>query len=37
MSFIWGLQDSATNTLTLGILGFEFDNNIEPYSVNFLV
>eukprot|EP00350_Pseudokeronopsis_sp_OXSARD2_P005866 CAMPEP_0170567266 /NCGR_PEP_ID=MMETSP0211-20121228/80369_1 /TAXON_ID=311385 /ORGANISM="Pseudokeronopsis sp., Strain OXSARD2" /LENGTH=186 /DNA_ID=CAMNT_0010888673 /DNA_START=894 /DNA_END=1454 /DNA_ORIENTATION=+ len=37
MPFSWGLQDSATNTFLLSILGFEFSNNIEPYSVNFFV
>ncbi len=33
MCFIWGFQDSAINTHSQEILGFEFDNNQEPFSV----
>lgn len=33
MCFLWGFQDSAVNTHTQEILGFEFDNNSEPFSV----
>lgn len=37
MAFLWGLQDSANNTHTSEMLGFEFDNNSEPYSIDNLV
>lgn len=33
MTFMWGFQDSATNTHCQEMLGFEFDNNSEPYAV----
>lgn len=33
MTFMWGLQDSFTNTHCLEMLGFEFETNTEPYSV----
>lgn len=33
MTFMWGFQDSAINTHTGQMLGFEFDSNVEPYSV----
>eukprot|EP00347_Sterkiella_histriomuscorum_P023537 403334265 len=33
MCFLWGFQDSSVNTHSQEILGFEFDNNYEPYSV----
>lgn len=33
MCFLWGFQDSAVNTHSQEILGFEFDNNSEPFSV----
>jgi predicted MFS family arabinose efflux permease len=33
MCFMWGFQDSAINTHSQEILGFEFNNNSEPYSV----
>ena len=33
MCFLWGFQDSALNTHSGEILGFEFDNNSEPFSV----
>lgn len=33
MCFLWGFQDSSVNTHAQEILGFEFDNNFEPFSV----
>lgn len=33
MTFMWGFQDSFVNTHCYEILGFEFDNNSEPYSI----
>jgi predicted MFS family arabinose efflux permease len=33
MTFMWGLQDSTVNTHCFEMLGFEFDNNSEPYSI----
>lgn len=33
MAFMWGIEDSATNTHCQEMLGFEFDNNSEPFSV----
>ena len=33
MCFMWGIEDSATNTHLQEMLGFEFANNSEPYSV----
>ena len=33
MCFLWGFQDSAVNTHAQEILGFEFDNNSEPFSI----
>lgn len=33
MCFLWGICDSAVNTNTQEIIGFEFDNNSEPFSV----
>ena len=33
MCFLWGFQDSAINTHSGEILGFEFDSNSEPYAV----
>jgi len=32
MAFIWGLQDSCSNTQVSEILGFEFENNVESYA-----
>ena len=37
MAFLWGLQDSSTNTFLLSLIGFEFKNCVGAYSVNFLV
>jgi predicted MFS family arabinose efflux permease len=33
MTFLWGFQDSAVNTHSQEMLGFEFDNNSEPFTV----
>jgi MFS family permease len=33
MCFIWGFQDSMVNTHSQEMLGFEFDNNSEPFSI----
>lgn len=33
MCFLWGFTDSAINTNTQEMVGFEFDNNSEPFSV----
>ena len=33
MCFLWGFTDSAINTNTQEMLGFEFDNNSEAFSV----
>ena len=33
MCFMWGFQDSAVNTHASEILGFEFDEVTEPFSV----
>ena len=33
MCFFWGFSDSAVNTHCNEILGFEFDDNITPFSV----
>lgn len=33
MCFFWGFQDSAINTHTQEILGFEFDDNYTPFSL----
>jgi MFS family permease len=33
MCFLWGFTDSAVNTNTQEMIGFEFDNNCEPFSV----
>lgn len=37
MAFMWGFQDSANNTHTSEMLGFEFDSNTQPYSIDNLV
>jgi hypothetical protein len=37
MTFMWGVQDSAVNTHTSEVMGFEFEDNSRPYSVNNLV
>lgn len=37
MTFIWGFADSGVNTHVSEILGFEFENNVEPYSICNLV
>lgn len=33
MTFMWGFQDSAANTLANQMAGTEFDNNVEPFAV----
>lgn len=33
MAFMWGFQDSATNTHNQEMMGFQFENNTEPYAV----
>lgn len=33
MTFFWGLQDAAINTIINVILGFEFESKIIPFSV----
>ena len=33
MSFLWGVQDGSVNTHCLEMLGFEFDDNTEPFSI----
>lgn len=33
MCFLWGICDSAINTNTQEIIGFEFENSSEPFSV----
>ena len=33
MTFLWGFQDGAVNTHCFEMLGFEFENNYEPYSI----
>ncbi|CDW80475.1 major facilitator superfamily protein [Stylonychia lemnae] len=34
LTFVWGLQDSSTNTLSNEMLGFEFNNNSQSFSVS---
>jgi predicted MFS family arabinose efflux permease len=36
MCFIWGFQDSCINTHIQQILGFEFDDDVVPFSVFYL-
>eukprot|EP00347_Sterkiella_histriomuscorum_P010332 403376713 len=33
MTFMWGIQDATVNTHCFEILGFEFDNNYEPFCI----
>lgn len=33
VSFMWGVEDGAVNTHCLEMLGFEFDDNTEPFSI----
>ena len=37
MCFFWGLQDSCISIHVDSILGFEFDSNTEPFSIDCLV
>lgn len=34
MAFMWGFQDSANNTHTSEMLGYEFDDNARPYAID---
>ena len=34
MTFVWGFADSANCTHTSEMLGFEFNNNSQPYSID---
>ena len=34
MTFFWGIQDGALNTLINCVLGFQFDSKTTPFSVN---
>jgi hypothetical protein len=33
MAFLWGVEDGSVNTHCLEMLGFEFDDNTEPFSI----
>lgn len=33
VAFMWGVEDGAVNTHCLEMLGFEFDDNTEPFSI----
>ena len=33
VTFLWGFQDATVNTHCFEMLGFEFENNYEPYSI----
>ncbi|TNV71880.1 hypothetical protein FGO68_gene9607 [Halteria grandinella] len=33
MAFMWGVEDGAVNTHCLEMLGFEFEDNTEPFSI----
>ena len=33
MAFLWGLEDGSVNTHCLEMLGFEFEDNTEPFSI----
>ena len=33
MAFMWGVEDGSVNTHCLEMLGFEFDDNTEPFSI----
>lgn len=37
MTFCWGLQDSSMSIHLDAILGFEFDSNKEPFSIDVLL
>lgn len=37
MTFMWGFQDSAISVHLNTILGFEFDGNSEPFSLDCLI
>lgn len=33
MAFAWGLEDGSVNTHALEMLGFEFDDNTDPFAI----
>eukprot|EP00347_Sterkiella_histriomuscorum_P021544 403333605 len=33
MAFMWGLEDGSVNTHALEMLGFEFDDNTDPFAI----
>lgn len=37
MCLLWGLMDGAENTFSNCVLGFEFDSNLIPFSVQWIV
>lgn len=34
MTFLWGVQDSANNTHTSEMLGYEFEDSAQPYAID---
>jgi len=37
MTFMWGFQDSSVSIHLNSILGFEFEGNSEPFSIDSLI
>jgi len=37
MTFMWGFQDSSISIHLNAILGFEFEGNSEPFSIDALI
>ena len=37
MTFMWGVQDSSVQTHSFQMMGFEFDNNYEPFAIYNLI
>lgn len=33
VTFVWGLQDAVVNTHMSEVLGFEYEDNVRPFSV----
>jgi hypothetical protein len=33
MAFMWGVEDGSVNTHALEMLGFEFDDNTDPFAI----
>ena len=33
VAFLWGMEDGSVNTHCLEMLGFEFEDNTEPFSI----